>query len=176
MGPENRFPLRLKQVTEGCCGDAHASDSYDAGHATPTPPYPRPGWRPPSRPPAPRPHSPRLGPLALPPARCGGARGPRSQRQATGLARGGHRKSRRFRGSGMRRGRARAEGTAGPTLLSPQPTGFAAPRAPPTAAAHSAWRWGGSQGWGQEGWNPPLGLASPPDRRTAKPNWTVGFQ
>lgn len=66
------------------------------------------------------------------------------------------------------RGWARAEGTTGPTLLSPQPTGFAAPGAPPTACdlprrLAVGWEWG--WGWGvQEGWNLPLGLALRTDR------------
>lgn len=153
-------------MTERCCGDAHASDSGGTRHATPTPLFPRPGWCPPPRPPAPQPHSPRLGPLALPPARRGRARGPHSKRQATGPARGGHRKSRRFRGSVVRAG----AGAGGEDRWTHTPVatahGLCCSRGPahrlrpPTAP-------GGRVGAGvgvQEGWNPPLGLTLPTDR------------
>lgn len=153
-------------MTERCCGDAHASDSGGTRHATPTPLFPRPGWCPPPRPPAPQPHSPRLGPLALPPARRGRARGPHSKRQATGPARGGHRKSRRFRGSVVRAG----AGAGGEDRWTHTPVatahGLCCSRGPahrlrpPTAP-------GGRVGAGvgvQEGWNPPLGLTLQTDR------------
>lgn len=142
-------------MTDGCCGDAHASDSGGTGRATLTPPSPQPGWRPPPRPPTPRPHSPRLGPLALPPAWRGRARGPHSKRQATRLARRAGTGNPAASGAPWcGRGRARAEGTAGPTLLSPQPLGFAAPRGPahslrPRTAPGSGVGWGVG---GQEGW------------------------
>lgn len=138
----------LYQVTERCCGDAHASDSGGTGHATPTPLSPRPGWRPPPLPPAPRPHSPRLGPLALPPARRGGARGPHSKRQATGPARGGHRKSRRFRGSVVRAGAGAGGGgrrTHAPVAAAHGALLLPGPR-PQPATTHGAWRWGGVAG------------------------------
>lgn len=70
------------------------------------------------------------------------------------------------------RGRARAEGTAGPTLLSPQPTGCCS-----QGPAHSGRpeALGGGVGVGTRGLEPSP-RASPPDRQTAKPDWTVNFQ
>lgn len=154
----------LYQVTERCCGDAHASDSDGTRHATPMPLSPRPGWRPPPLPPAPRPHSPRLGPLALPPARS-----PRPAQQATGDRAGAGRAQEipplpGLSGAGGG-GRGR-RGPPDPRSCRRSPRGFAAPGAPPTACDHPrrlAVGWGS---WGQEGWNPPLGLALSTDSQT----------